>query len=168
MLNSSSLCKAFAFSVASVSLSAAVVVTDATGIGHTEGGVGLPLVLSAASLIAAVATGVLVSRARRFIVHASAILGKAARGDLEARAVLITERGELGDMLTDINQLLDVVDSFGREAKASMEAVDEGLITARLVSLQTSTSEVDERISVDWTSGISARRCGRNAAAVGS
>lgn len=57
------------------------------------------------------------------ISNALRIMKRAAHGDFEARITNITAKGELGELLHAINDLIDNCDAYVRESKASMEHV---------------------------------------------
>ena len=63
---------------------------------------------------------------RRTFAKASEVCGRAAAGDLEARATEIGQYGEQGSILHSINHLLDVTDAFVRESGASLQAANAG------------------------------------------
>ncbi len=50
---------------------------------------------------------------------------RAARGDLEARILNITDEGSFGEMLHGINHLLDMTDAFVRESCAALQFASE-------------------------------------------
>ena len=55
-----------------------------------------------------------------------------ANGDLEARILNITEKGEAGRLLHAINRLIDRSDAYVRESKASLEYVAENKYFRRI------------------------------------
>ena len=57
---------------------------------------------------------------------ASDVCERASRGDLEARTPPTRDRGDLGKLQTKLNDMLDIIDAFVREASASMEYVSRG------------------------------------------
>jgi len=65
-------------------------------------------------------------RHKDYTRRATEVLGRAARGDLEARVLHIDDEGELGEFARSINRTLDLTDAFVREAGASLSAAAEG------------------------------------------
>jgi methyl-accepting chemotaxis protein len=129
MKNSSSLSRAMALSAVSAAAGAAsgLCLAGTPGLQWLGAGAGLT------SAVAAVLTFHQIGRARRFVRRAADLLGTAAKGDLETRIVLTREGGELGRLLRDLNNFLDSVDAFGREARASMETVTAGTFYRRMI-----------------------------------
>ena len=76
---------------------------------------------------------VLLRRARRSIATISAVLEKAAKGDLEARVIKLDDAGEIGRLAKDTNRILDVTDAFVREARATLGCVRDGRNHRRIV-----------------------------------
>jgi methyl-accepting chemotaxis protein len=64
-----------------------------------------------------------VQQAAGSIRAAATVCARAARGDLDARILGIRDPGDLGTLQTGVNNMLDIVDAFVREASASMEYV---------------------------------------------
>ncbi len=64
--------------------------------------------------------------ATRVLDEAAQVCRRAHEGDLEARILNRRQPGLLGTMQTSINDVLDIVDAFVREASASMEAASRG------------------------------------------
>ncbi len=70
-----------------------------------------------------------------------------ARGDFEARIIDITEKGELGELMHEINLMIDRSDAYIRESKASLDYVsrnryfrkiiEDGMIGSYLDAAQT-------------------------------
>ena len=54
------------------------------------------------------------------------VASKAAAGDINARVLDIDEVGSIGDLCNNVNDLLDFVESFAREASASLEFAARG------------------------------------------
>ncbi len=63
---------------------------------------------------------------KRTFEKATEVCGRAAAGDLEARAINIGQYGEFGSLLHSINHVLDVTDAFVRESGASLQAANAG------------------------------------------
>lgn len=59
------------------------------------------------------------------IRRASVVFKAAADGDLEQRVLHIRETGAMGEMLNDLNHLLDMTDAFVREAGATLDHASE-------------------------------------------
>jgi methyl-accepting chemotaxis protein len=67
-------------------------------------------------------------------IHAmSDALDRAAKGDLEARIVLLDEGGDLRVAADNLNRALDLTDAFAREARATLAAIRDGLLHRRIV-----------------------------------
>lgn len=62
----------------------------------------------------------------KLMEKASEVTYKAAHGDLNARVLNIKGVGPIGQMFNNINQLLDFVESFAREAGAALEFAARG------------------------------------------
>ena len=76
---------------------------------------------------------VLLRRARRSIAEVSAVLDRAAKGDLESRVILLDDSGEISRLAKDTNRILDVTDAFVREARATLGCVRDGRNHRRIV-----------------------------------
>jgi methyl-accepting chemotaxis protein len=61
------------------------------------------------------------------------VCAAAAKGDLEPRITAIPEDDELGELAWEINALLDMTNSFVREAAASMQAASEGRYYRKII-----------------------------------
>ena len=121
MMNSSSVSKALAASVASALLALLVAVAE-IGIGGTW------QTIATTSLAATVALGAafFINRVRVNLARATGVLALAAEGRLDARIVGIRECGVLGRLERGINRLLDLTEAFTKEADAAMEKTAEG------------------------------------------
>ncbi len=62
-------------------------------------------------------------KTRHVLAGVSDVCVRAYRGDLEARILNANEKGELGVLQNNMNNMLDIVDAFVREAAASMDHV---------------------------------------------
>ncbi|MBB4200983.1 hypothetical protein CCR94_12700 [Rhodoblastus sphagnicola] len=60
-------------------------------------------------------------------------LGRAAKGDLEARIVLLDEGGDLRVAADNLNRALDLTDAFAREASATLASVRDDLLHRLIV-----------------------------------
>ncbi len=74
-----------------------------------------------------------IGKAQRAIAMANRVMAAAARGDLEARAVGISFKGEVAELLHNLNRLLDLSDAFVREAKVSLARVARGEFYRRVI-----------------------------------
>ncbi len=81
-------------------------------------------VLLVATLLAASAL-MLVVRAQRSIHRFKAVLDDAQQGRFESRVTHIDEGGEIGQVCWGVNNLLDQLEVFMREVKASVEAASD-------------------------------------------
>ncbi|TAH65211.1 MAG: methyl-accepting chemotaxis protein [Rhodopseudomonas palustris] len=123
MTNSSSLSKAqFAL------LAAAVVILLLVVMRALDGVLG-PMAEIVAALVAvgliALASQQL-SRGTAAVAEIAAVCEKARHGDLEARTMGRRDAGDLGRAQAEVNNMLDIVDAFVREASASMDYVSQG------------------------------------------
>ncbi len=82
--------------------------------------------LAAAAAVLAAMTLRWLLRANGSIRKAIATLGEAADGRLRSRILGIRGHGNIGEMLRDINLLLDQVEAFTKELDAAMKAAAEG------------------------------------------
>jgi methyl-accepting chemotaxis protein len=73
------------------------------------------------------------NQSRRTIRAIADALDRAAKGDLEARIVLIDEGGDLRVVADNLNRALDLTDAFAREASATLACVRDGLWHRRIV-----------------------------------
>jgi len=69
----------------------------------------------------------------KWIREATEVCMRAAKGDLEARLLMIDESSELGPMLHAINHMLDMTDAFVREAGASLSFASDGKYFRRVL-----------------------------------
>lgn len=112
MMNLSSLSKA----MAGLGIAAASLAGGAAGL--------LPARLAfGVGLMACAGCAYALYRTRQAMLQTTAVLGAAAAGDFEARLSAITERGDLGAMQHQANDLIDRIDAFVRESAAAMSAV---------------------------------------------
>ena len=79
--------------------------------------------LGAASLLAFVFTAMMLIQTKRAIARVTNVVEQIGRGDFEARLVGIEEGGDIGRMMLGVNDTIDRIDAFVREAAASMDAV---------------------------------------------
>jgi methyl-accepting chemotaxis protein len=69
----------------------------------------------------------------KWIREATEVCTRAAKGDLEARLLMIDEASELAPMLHAINHMLDMTDAFVREAGASLSFASDGKYFRRVL-----------------------------------
>jgi methyl-accepting chemotaxis protein len=69
----------------------------------------------------------------KWIREATEVCTRAAKGDLEARLLMIDESSELAPMLHAINHMLDMTDAFVREAGASLSFASDGKYFRRVL-----------------------------------
>ncbi len=74
-----------------------------------------------------------INRAQRAIGMASRVMADAAKGDLEARVIGISFKGEIADLLHNLNRVLDLSDAFVREAKVALARVSKGEFYRRVI-----------------------------------
>ncbi|MFZ4807814.1 MAG: methyl-accepting chemotaxis protein [Hyphomicrobiaceae bacterium] len=72
-------------------------------------------------------------RARRNLKLICSVMEKAAKGDLEARIVLLSDKGEIARLAKDANRLIDVTDAFVRETGATLAHVRDGQFYRRII-----------------------------------
>ena len=85
-------------------------------------------------------------KARGALARAGLVCKQVSRGDFEQRLTHIRDKGEIGELLWSINELIDRCDAFVRESAASMDhvsrnqyfrrIVDTGMVGAFLLSAQ--------------------------------
>lgn len=118
MMNSSSLSKA-------VVLSGVTAVAALLTAGMGVLGVAGPLVSIAAGVTALTAAGAAAFglKTRAAIRQTSDLVKAIGKGDFEARIAHVREGGCLGELQHDVNDMIDRLDAFVREAQAAMSAV---------------------------------------------
>jgi methyl-accepting chemotaxis protein len=97
-----------------------------------------PFAVTALLLPALAGIGILISsnlRLSRRLKLAADTLKALQHGDFERRICDVTETGQIGDLLWSINDFADGVDSFVREAQASLAAVTNGLYYRRVLEV---------------------------------
>ncbi len=65
--------------------------------------------------------------------QAADVCAQAAKGNLEARVVGIRDKGNVAEMLRNLNHQLDVTDAFVRESGASLSNVSKGIFYRRVI-----------------------------------
>lgn len=63
----------------------------------------------------------------------SSVCAAGASGDMEARIIGITDKGEMGETQHHLNRLLDVTDAFVRESSASLNCVSRGVFYRKVL-----------------------------------
>ena len=116
MANSSSISKAQRLLVMTV---AAIIVAALATLVVDAWWLDLPLAL--APLIPAGLALNNLNRATGSVNKAAAVCAAAARGDLNARIMDIRGHGNVGEMLRNINRVLDLTEAFCKEAEAAMQ-----------------------------------------------
>lgn len=129
MMNSSSLSKALILALAAT---AAVVIAAIWRVALQ--GFDVPVIVALLGLVGQIAALAQLIAFRRELGRIGTICAAAAGGDLEARILNIRDRGSVGRLFHSINNLLDVIDGFAREAEASMAHVKEGHFYRRILS----------------------------------
>ena len=129
MTNLSSLSKARL-----AALGACLAVAGLAGIGLTaDASPWISGALGAFGLLCGAASIGFLTAAARALTRAMEVCAAVARGDFEARIVGIRDRGELGELLWLINDLIDRTDAYVRESAASMDYVSRNLYFRRIV-----------------------------------
>ncbi|MDD3019714.1 MAG: methyl-accepting chemotaxis protein [Alphaproteobacteria bacterium] len=121
MMNLSSLSKA---KFLSGSL-AVLLVVGLFSVSSNEGIITLDAALLVVGIVACIVMVALLNKTQRAIKDANIVCSKLAEGDFSVRIMNIREKGEVGAFLYSINDMVDCVDSFIREATACMQAVSE-------------------------------------------
>lgn len=73
------------------------------------------------------------NKVEREIKRITSTVGALAKGDFEVRLTKITEKGSLGDLQWRLNEMVDAVDAFIREATAAMEHVSRNQYFRRII-----------------------------------
>ncbi len=86
---------------------------------------GLWMILAGVGIVAAslIFSLLLLRKSENEIKRMTHIVGALAKGEFEARLTSITEKGSFGEFQWTLNEMVDAVDSFVREATAVMEHV---------------------------------------------
>lgn len=74
-----------------------------------------------------------IRKTQRSLAQASKTLKHLAKGDFSARILNISEKGDVGHVLCNINDMTDVMDAFVRESTACMQAVNENRYYRKIV-----------------------------------
>ncbi len=72
-------------------------------------------------------------RADKMVRWTAKVCDEAAKGNMESRIIDIREAGEFGHMLHSINNVLDIVDAYLREAAASMMYVSQDKLFRKII-----------------------------------
>ena len=97
-------------------------------------GEGLRTALQGLLVLAALATAAMVLRAHTKLRHIAAVCEQVRNGDLQARIVLLQERGLIGWLARDLNRILDLFDMFVRELGMTLDCVGGGRYYRRVVT----------------------------------
>jgi methyl-accepting chemotaxis protein len=87
----------------------------------------------ALELVCAIIGFVVLSRARTEAARITAVVKQMANGDFGTRILGIKEKGEIGELYWSINELVDYVDAFVREATAAMYSVSQNKYFRRIM-----------------------------------
>ncbi|MDW3205156.1 MAG: methyl-accepting chemotaxis protein [Alphaproteobacteria bacterium] len=85
------------------------------------------------AVVLAIASALLVRRAVTDIARIAGICRRAGAGDFEARIVPSSGGGGIGSLAQAVNHMIDITDSFVREAEASLEHVSRGRFFRRIL-----------------------------------
>ncbi|MGX7744712.1 methyl-accepting chemotaxis protein [Rhodopseudomonas parapalustris] len=123
MTNSSSLSRATVALVVAVT-----VMVGMSAVGTIVGSLGYVVELAAMGIgVALIGYAVwLLRRTSAAVAEIAKVCVEAAHGNLEARVQGRRDGGEIGRAQAEVNNMLDIVDAFVREASASMEYVSQG------------------------------------------
>ena len=111
----------------------------ATGVALLAAGLALAGISVGATLAGAVAAAlsigslVFMGQVRSSLVKITSVCRAIENGDFERRIVPIREGGEVGAMSDSVNDMIDRMDSFVREAAASMKHISEGKYFRRIL-----------------------------------
>jgi methyl-accepting chemotaxis protein len=114
--------------VVAIATSGVVVAEAFSGMPHWQIGLGGALMLAG---VAVLWRGL--ARLCRAVAQARKVCDAVASGDFEARIAPVRERGDLGELLWSINELIDRCDAYLRESAASMDHVSRNLYFRRIV-----------------------------------
>ncbi|MBI5121154.1 MAG: hypothetical protein HZA67_09120 [Rhodospirillales bacterium] len=91
------------------------------------------LVLELGAIVLGVPAMLWLKKADAFVRWTAKVCDEAAKGNMESRIVGIGEGGEFGHMLHSINNVLDIVDAYLREASASMQYVSQDKLFRKII-----------------------------------
>lgn len=77
---------------------------------------------------------ILIKRIDHIVHYFSETLQRTSEGNLEARLILVKEKGSLKTLSTSLNRFIDVTDAFMREICHSMQAVSRGEYHRKIVA----------------------------------
>jgi len=89
--------------------------------------------LGALGVAAALGAWFALARLTRVLRDARRLCAAVAEGDFETRLLRISERGETGEFLYEMNDMADKIDAFVREATASLEAMRKNYYYRRIM-----------------------------------
>ncbi len=117
----------------------------------TSGQLGLGLINIVMTIVLIIAA-LQVKHLTHIIDKANIVASKAAKGDINARIINIKGIGPIGDLYNNINNLLDFVESFAREASAALEFAARGdyyrkiVLTGMVGNLKTYSEVINDGI----------------------
>ena len=127
MMNLSSLSKA------KIATFTAIVTAAASTLVGFAGMQTISLFLLIGTLVALASVLYFQSRTEKEITRTKNACQALAKGDFEVRLVNITEGGDFGEFQWALNEVVDYVDAFVREATAAMEYVSRNLYFRRIL-----------------------------------
>jgi methyl-accepting chemotaxis protein len=130
MTNLSSLSKASFLAVGMVCLLLLDGVTEFMGGGHL---MSAHTVILALELLCAIVGVIVLTRARAEVNRVTTVVRQMANGDFGTRILGIKEKGEIGELYWAVNELVDYVDAFVREATAAMYSVSQNKYFRRIL-----------------------------------
>ena len=129
MKNLSSLSKALFAGAAAVGL----IVIDALYSLFIRQGFDASLVFELGAIALGIPAMLWLRKADQFVRWTAKVCDEAAKGNMESRIIDIREYGEFGHMLHSINNVLDIVDAYLREAAASMQYVSQDKLFRKII-----------------------------------
>lgn len=130
MIDSSSLSKARLLNILTLTACFIILASTAAGlITEPWWAAGIMIAIAVCLLLSGHALGKLERELKRMTRTINAL----AAGDFEVRLTGITEKGTLGDFQWRLNEMVDAVDAFIREATAAMDHVSRNLYFRRII-----------------------------------
>ncbi len=154
MTNSSSLSKAQWFAAGAATAVAVSIALDLTGLGGSWG----RLTASGVALAGLAAIIVSVRRANAAIRRTTTVCNAVAHGDFEARVIPVDEKGDLGELMHAVNDMIDRTDAFIREAAASMHYVSSNKYFRRILLTGMQGSFLRASSTINSATGAMAER----------
>jgi len=112
MTNLSSLSKAFIFSAS------ALIVTVAASLQSRDFSISIAVAAASIMIVGAIYN---LYRIRHLIRLVARVNDECAKGNMENRIIMISESGELADMINKNNNMIDMADAYVRESMATLE-----------------------------------------------